>query len=119
MNVVSQLHSTRSPHCGLLLLSCYSGALHFTISGRATPSLQFENLSLTQFTHSYILPKLHVALEILFKNIFAYLIKERGVDGDLVRRLVRENKIYLSRSHNNLVMVDYDSEGKARFATNK
>jgi hypothetical protein len=62
---------------------------------------------------------LHVALEILFKNIFAYLIKERGVDGDLVRRLVRENKIYLSRSHNNLVMVDYDSEGKARFATNK
>ena len=52
-----------------------------------------------------------------FKNIFAYLIKERGVDGDLVRRLVRENKIYQSRNHNNLVMVGYDSEGKARYAS--
>ena len=52
-----------------------------------------------------------------YKIIFAYLIKERGIDADLVKQLVTEKKIYQSKAYNNLVMVGYDENNVARYAS--
>lgn len=51
------------------------------------------------------------------KIIFAYLLKERGIDPGLVKKLVKENKIYQSKKYNNLVMVGSDSNHIARYAS--
>lgn len=54
-----------------------------------------------------------------FKIIFAYLIKERGIDEGLVKNLVYQNKIFQSKAYNNLVMVGYDSDNIARYASQR
>ena len=52
-----------------------------------------------------------------YKILFAYLIKERGIDAGLVKRLVHEKKLYQSKAYNNVVMVGYDAKGIARYAS--
>jgi hypothetical protein len=54
-----------------------------------------------------------------FKNIFAYLIKERGIDEGLMKNLVNQNKIFQSKAYNNLVMVGFDSDNIARYASQR
>lgn len=51
------------------------------------------------------------------KMIFAYLIKERGIDHELVKKLVKENKLFQNKPYNNLVMVGFDSNHVARYAS--
>ncbi len=52
-----------------------------------------------------------------FKIIFAYLIKERGIDEGLVKHLVVERKLYQSKAYNNVVMVGFDDHNTARYAS--
>jgi len=52
-----------------------------------------------------------------YSILFAYLIKERGIDADLVKQLVQEHKIYQSKAYNNLVMVGYDDKNVPRYAS--
>lgn len=54
-----------------------------------------------------------------FRIIFAYLIKERGIDEGLVKNLVFKNKIYQSAAYSNLVMVGYDNQNVARYASQR
>jgi hypothetical protein len=54
-----------------------------------------------------------------YKIIFAYLIKERGVDEGLVKHLVLENKLFQSKAYNNLVMVGFDNNHIARYASQR
>lgn len=46
-----------------------------------------------------------------YKRLFAYLIKTRGLDKDIVIDLVNKKKIYESSPHHNVVFVGYDEEG--------
>lgn len=47
------------------------------------------------------------------RNLFAYLIKERGVDSDLVKRLVERHNIYQGMTYNKLKIAGYDEKGTA------
>lgn len=51
-----------------------------------------------------------------YKRLFAYLIKTRGLDKDIVADLVYKKKIYESLPHHNIVFVGYDENGEARQA---
>ncbi len=51
-----------------------------------------------------------------YKRLFAYLIKTRGLDKDIVTDLVYKKKIYESLPHHNIVFVGYDENGEARQA---
>ena len=46
-----------------------------------------------------------------YKRLFAYLIKTRGLDKDIVINLVNKKKIYESSPHHNVVFVGYDEKG--------
>lgn len=51
-----------------------------------------------------------------FSRLFAYLLKERKLDADLVSALVKEKKIFESAEHHNVVFVGYDENGVPRNA---
>lgn len=51
-----------------------------------------------------------------FKHIFAYLIKTRKIDADIVSRFVKEKKIY-EDTYQNCVFVGYDENKEAKFAS--
>lgn len=51
-----------------------------------------------------------------FKNLFAYLIKERGIDAGLVKDMVEHHKIYQGITYNKLKIAGYDRDGNARYA---
>lgn len=51
-----------------------------------------------------------------YKRLFAYLLKVRGLDKDIVSDLVQKKKIYESSPHHNAVFVGYDKNGVARQA---
>ena len=50
-----------------------------------------------------------------FKNIFAYLIKTRKIDINIVSNWIKNGNLYQDKK-NNCVFVGYDTEGKASFA---
>ena len=54
-----------------------------------------------------------------FKNLFAYLIKQRGIDSDLVKNLVEKSKIYQGITYNKLMIVGYSKDGTARYNVKK
>lgn len=60
----------------------------------------------------FILPKKNDT----YKHIFAYLIKTRKIDYQIVQRFVNEKKIY-EDDHRNIVFVGYDDEDTAQFAS--
>ena len=51
-----------------------------------------------------------------YKHIFAYLIKTRKIDYEIVQEFVKEKKIY-EDDRRNIVFVGYDEEGTAKFAS--
>lgn len=52
-----------------------------------------------------------------FKQAVAYLVKTRGIDKDIVYRLIEEKKIFQSTSYNNCCFVGYDRDNKARYCS--
>ena len=50
-----------------------------------------------------------------YRNMFAYLIKERCIDHDLVKGLVESRKIYQGITFNKLTIIGYDNNGKAMY----
>lgn len=52
-----------------------------------------------------------------FKQTIAYLIKTRGIDKDIVYRLISEKKIFQSTPYNNCCFVGYDRENKAQYCS--
>ncbi|MHB9918556.1 hypothetical protein CF070_01530 [Clostridium botulinum] len=51
-----------------------------------------------------------------YKHIFAYLIKTRKLDTDIVNQFVKDKKIY-EDTHHNYVFVLYDEENNPKFAS--
>lgn len=51
-----------------------------------------------------------------YKRLFAYLLKARGLDKDIVIDLVNQKKIYESHPHHNVVFVGFDENGQPRQA---
>ena len=51
-----------------------------------------------------------------FRNLFAYLSKERGIDPALVKGLVERRKIYQGIAYNKLKLVGYTKDGEARYS---
>jgi hypothetical protein len=51
-----------------------------------------------------------------YKHIFAYLIKTRKLDTDIVNQFVKDKKIY-EDTHHNCVFVGYDEENNPKFAS--
>lgn len=51
-----------------------------------------------------------------YKRLFAYLLKTRGLDKDIVMNLVNQKKIYESHPHHNVVFVSYDENRQPRQA---
>lgn len=51
-----------------------------------------------------------------FKRLFAYLLKARALDKDIVIDLVNKKKIYESSPHHNVVFVGYDENGQPKQA---
>lgn len=49
------------------------------------------------------------------KNVFAYLNKTRGIDGEIISALMKSRHIYQSKKHKNCVFVSYDDTGKPVF----
>jgi len=49
-------------------------------------------------------------------RLYYYLCKKRGIDGDIVSKLIQEKKIY-EDPHGNVVFVGHDEQGKPRFAS--
>lgn len=50
-----------------------------------------------------------------FKILFAYLIKERCLDPDLVKDFVNKRKIYQGVTYSKIEIVGYDKDGHARY----
>lgn len=50
------------------------------------------------------------------KRLFAYLCKTRHLDGDIIKSLVDEGKIYAGGKYSNAVFVSFDKDGVARGA---
>lgn len=50
-----------------------------------------------------------------YKNLFAYLIKERGIDPDLVKDQVEKRKIYQGITYSKLMIIGYSKDGAARY----
>ncbi|MEG1926394.1 MAG: DUF3991 and toprim domain-containing protein [Ruthenibacterium sp.] len=50
------------------------------------------------------------------RRVFAYLLKERQLDNDIVAELVHEKKIYQSAKHGNVVFVGFDCQGAPKSA---
>lgn len=50
------------------------------------------------------------------KRVYAYLIKERGIDSEVVSAFVREGLIYEDVQHHNVVFVGTDESGEAKHA---
>lgn len=51
-----------------------------------------------------------------YKHIFAYLIKTRKIDKDVVKQFVESKKLY-EDTNRNCVFVGYDEENKAKYAS--
>lgn len=51
-----------------------------------------------------------------YKRVFAYLIKTRGIDSDIVKDCVAEGKLYQDL-RNNCVFVGYDENNQPKFAS--
>lgn len=60
--------------------------------------------------------KLPEKVKTSYKRLFAYLIKTRGLDKDIVSDLVDKKKIYESSPHHNIVFVGFDENGQPRQA---
>ncbi len=63
---------------------------------------------------AFILPEKDTTM----KNVFAYLIKSRGIDERVVKYFAKEGLLYQSIRHN-AVFVGKDKEGNARYAMQK
>jgi len=63
--------------------------------------------------------KLPEKAETSYRRLFAYLIKTRELDKDIVTDLVNQKKIFESSPHHNVVFVGYDENGQARQAFNR
>ena len=50
-----------------------------------------------------------------YKNLFAYLIRERGIEPELVKNLVQRHKIYQGIVYNKLRLIGYGKDGTARY----
>ena len=50
------------------------------------------------------------------KRVYAYLIKERGIDSDVISAFVREGLIYEDALHHNVVFVGTDESGEPKHA---
>ena len=63
----------------------------------------------------YIKPELHPpAFSKNMRRTFAYLIKTRNLDPEIVQYFVREKKILETEPYHNVAFAGYDSEGKLR-----
>ena len=51
-----------------------------------------------------------------YKHIFAYLIKTRKLDKDVISQFVKDNKIY-EDIHNNCVFVGYDENNNSKYVS--
>ena len=54
-----------------------------------------------------------------YRNAFAYLVKSRGLSKALIQELMKQHRIYQEKSHNNVVFVNYNNEGKPTFWTER
>ena len=50
------------------------------------------------------------------KRVFAYLLKTRCIDKDIVSDMIKQRKIYECTQHHNCVFLGYDKEGSVRYA---
>lgn len=50
------------------------------------------------------------------KRLYAYLIKERGIDPEIVKYFVNHNFIYESLQHHNAVFIGYDNDNMPKYA---
>jgi len=60
----------------------------------------------------FILPEVNKDMH----RVYAYLLKQRHIDRDVLTHFVRENKIYEDREYHNAVFVGFDDNGTARHA---
>ena len=51
-----------------------------------------------------------------YKHVLAYLIGTRKLDKFIVYDLIKQNKIYQSKTYNSCVFIGYDEHGKAKYA---
>ncbi|OCN03406.1 hypothetical protein A7X67_11010 [Clostridium sp. W14A] len=51
-----------------------------------------------------------------FRNLFAYLVKERGFDSGFVKDMVEQHKIFQGITYNKLRIVGYAKDGTVRYA---
>jgi hypothetical protein len=51
------------------------------------------------------------------RHVYAYLTQTRGLDGELVAKLMREKKLYETKEHHNACFVIRDDQGKPRHAS--
>lgn len=58
------------------------------------------------------------AKDTTMKNVFAYLIKQRCIDKDIVQSMVSKKMLYQDE-HKNCVFVSRDTNGKVRFANKR
>ncbi len=52
-----------------------------------------------------------------FKRVYWYLVSVRGIDYEIVSKLMNEKKIYQQAEYGNCVFVGYDSTGNARYCS--
>lgn len=80
-----------------------------------TPAAQLN----TEIAHSSRQPKGEMKLPLknkeTYKHMFAYLIRRRCIDPEIVKAMVAEKKIY-EDFHRNAVFVAYDKNNSARYA---
>ncbi|QAT49149.1 hypothetical protein EQM14_04810 [Caproiciproducens sp. NJN-50] len=50
-----------------------------------------------------------------FRNLFAYLVKERGIDSALVKAMVERHQVYQGITYNKLKIVGYSRDRTARY----
>lgn len=53
------------------------------------------------------------------RQLFAYLVKTRGIDSDVVREFVHQRKLFESKDYHNIVFVGKGDDGEAAWAGKK
>lgn len=90
----------------------FKDAVSYLLNGES--GLEFVDISkiVPRKKASFIMPEISKNM----RRTFAYLIKTRGIDSDVVNFFVKEKKIFETAQHHNIAFVGYDENGKIKQA---
>lgn len=102
IDFVQEFYGLTFPDAVTLLLNGEQG-ISFKQSDKKAPELERKEFLLPEAADN-------------MRRVYAYLLKQRYIDRDILTYFVREKKIFEDKEYHNAVFVGFDEEGNARHA---